>query len=95
MSTETYLERVLEHAPTDFADQVFGHVLNIPKGTVCTGETIRLACLENGVHPHHPNAWGAVIARCVRAGLLEETGHFPRMRAPSAHSRRNPEYRRA
>lgn len=92
---EAGMVQVLEHAPEDFSDNVFHYVINLPPGTVCTGESIRLECLAQGILPHHPNAWGAAISRCVRAGLLLETGRFPRMRSASSHSRRNPEYRRA
>lgn len=84
----------LAHSPEDFADNVVQFVLRLPKGTLCTGESIRLACHEVGISPRHHNAWGAVISRCVRAGLLEETGRFPRMQSRSSHARRNPEYRR-
>lgn len=94
-TTDEYLERVLANSPDEFADSVFHHVLCLPPGTVCTGESIRLACQAQGIHPHHPNAWGAAIRRCLCAGLLEETGRFPRMRSASSHNRRNPEYRRA
>jgi hypothetical protein len=89
------MNQVLDHAPEDFSETVFRHVLNLTKGTVCTGESIRLACLDAGIAPHHPNAWGAAINRCVRAGLLTETGRFPRMKSPSSRARRNPEYIRA
>lgn len=89
------LAQVLDNAPGDFSESVFRHVLCLPQGQVCTGESIRFACLLKGIRPHHPNAWGAAIRRCLEAGLLTETGRFPRMRSQSSHARRNPEYFRA
>lgn len=90
-----FMNIVLSNAPEDFGDNVIRFVASLPKGTLCTGETIRLGCLEHGIAPHHHNAWGAVISRCVRAGLLTETGRFPRMKSASSHARRNPEYIRS
>lgn len=89
---DQFMDQVLSNAPEDFADNVVRYVVSIPQGTLCTGESIRLDCLERGITPHHHNAWGAAISRCVRAGLLSETGRFPRMKSRSSHSRRNPEY---
>lgn len=89
-----FMDKVLSCAPEDFGDNVVRYVASIPLGTLCTGESIRLGCLEQGIAPHHHNAWGAVINRCIRAGLLTETGRFLRMKSRSSHARRNPEYRR-
>lgn len=92
---DQFMIKVLSNAPEDFGDNVVRFVVSLPKGTLCTGETIRLGCLERGIVPHHHNAWGAAVSRCVRAGLLSETGRFPRMKSPSSHARRNPEYTRS
>lgn len=89
-----FMNQVISNAPGDFGDNVIRYVTSLPRGALCTGESIRLACLELGITPHHHNAWGAVISRCIRAGLLTETGRFPRMRSRSSHARRNPEYHR-
>lgn len=90
-----FMNLVLCSAPEAFGDNVVLYVTSLPKGTLCTGESIRLACLEHGIVPHHHNAWGAAISRCVRAGLLTETGRFLRMKSRTSHARRNPEYRRS
>jgi hypothetical protein len=90
-----FMDQVLANAPEDFREHVVRFVVSIPTGTLCTGESIRLACIAQGIVPHHHNAWGGVISRCVRAGLLTETGRFPRMKSLSSHARRNPEYVRS
>lgn len=41
-------------------------------------------------NPSHPNAWGAFIMKCIRAGLLLDTGKISRT---GAHARKQPVYR--
>lgn len=89
------MAQVLSNAPRSFSTAVRTYVASLPPGTLCTGESIRIACYQAGITPHHHNAWGAAISGCVRAGLLEETGRFPRMTTIASHARRNPEYRRS
>lgn len=58
-----------------------------------TGEDLlNMVCARVGV-PHHPNAKGAFIMRCVRAGLLVDTGRTVSLRNPSARARRGVVYR--
>lgn len=50
------------------------------QGTV-TSDDLRLYARENGIEPHHPNAWGAIF----RTGF-ERVG-YENAKTPSAHSR--------
>lgn len=44
--------------------------------------------------PHHPNAWGAVWMRAIRAGLIERTDETRACtRDPKKHAHRYPVYR--
>ena len=88
-----YFDRVvLTRTPEDFITNVHRVVHALPLGSCWTGEAIRLQCQALGVTPRHYNAWGRAIRYCLAAGLLTETGRFPRMRTRLSHGRRNPEY---
>lgn len=43
--------------------------------------------------PEHPNAWGAVWLRALRAGVIEHTGQMRVSRQPQKHLHRYPLYR--
>lgn len=58
-----------------------------------TGEEVREYLTRLYVAPHHPNAWGALIAKAVRDGLLVTTGERRAMRGPRSHGRRTDVYR--
>ena len=58
-----------------------------------TGEDIRVYLGHFAGKPHHPNAWGALVARLVKDGILEPTGRYVAMVTKSSHARRTPEYR--
>lgn len=51
-----------------------------------TGERVRAALLEQGIIPHHSNAWGALIKAAIRRGLLHPTGRFVPMRSKKSHA---------
>lgn len=57
-----------------------------------TGEDIRLALLRAGIIPHHHNAWGAVISKAVKRGMLVPTGRWVGMKTTRSHARRTPVY---
>lgn len=44
--------------------------------------------------PHHFNAWGALVMRARRLGLLTPTGQLTAGRLASTHAHRNPVYER-
>tara|TARA_R110000824_G_scaffold106438_3_gene251503 strand:+ start:5606 stop:5983 length:378 start_codon:yes stop_codon:yes gene_type:complete len=57
-----------------------------------TGEDLRLQIRKKIGNPHHHNAWGALIMKAVRRGVIINTGKYVSMTAPSSHARRNPVY---
>lgn len=62
-------------------------------GSEVLAEEFRRVCLEEGVSPHHHNAWGALTAVLVRRGVIEETGRLGKSRDPRSHARRQPVWR--
>jgi hypothetical protein len=58
-----------------------------------TGEDLysQIVCIIGP--PHHSNAAGAFIMRCVRGKLIESTGVWVKMRNPRSHARKTPLYR--
>lgn len=57
------------------------------------GEDIRELILCYIEAPHHPNAWGALTRYLVVLKMIVQTGRIVKMRTPSSHARRSPEYR--
>ena len=45
---------------------------------------------EEGITPHHHNAWGSLTNQLVRAGILVDTGRLAKSKKVSSHARRNP-----
>jgi hypothetical protein len=62
-------------------------------GAEVLAEEFRRVCVEEGVEPHHHNAWGALTAVLVRRGVIEQTGQFEKSRDPRSHARRQPVWR--
>jgi len=63
--------------------------------TEMTGEDIRRILRRIIGDPTHHNAWGALISRAVKRGLIEPTGEWRPMQLPRSHARQTPVYRRA
>ena len=82
--------RVASHN-VDWMTRALIAVCNIPKGTLLMGEDLRRVFYEK---PKHSNAWGALTRTAVLRGFLVDTGEVRKSRRASAHSRRNPVYRR-
>ena len=61
---------------------------------IMTGEDIRLHVERQIGSPHHHNAWGAIINKALRSGLIHKTGRYVSMKTPKSHARATPEYRR-
>lgn len=57
-----------------------------------TGEDIRYLLTKDGLIPHHPNAWGALISHAVRKGIIKETGLFTQMLSKKSHARKTQIY---
>lgn len=87
------LGQVAEHAEeqTGFMSLSLGIISALPEGRY-TGESIRTLVTEAGQRPHHPNAWGALVATAARRKLIIDTGSMTKMRKKSSHARRTPVY---
>jgi hypothetical protein len=57
------------------------------------GEDLRLVIGAEIGQPTHPNAWGALIMRLAKEGLIEKTGAYRQMRSKGSHARATPAYR--
>lgn len=86
------LARVLHNAGPLFANRVRAIIQHYMRGQEVTGEDVRVRCLEAGVRPHHPNAWGATL-RPLIGTLLVPTGERRSMRTSKSHARTTDVYR--
>lgn len=86
------LAQVSEHSG-DFMFNAYHAVIALPTGSY-TGEDIRLQLSAKGIVPHHHNAWGALIRKCVTDGILEFSGIYEAMKTRRSHARRTPVYQR-
>ncbi len=57
-----------------------------------TGEDIRFTCLGSVGHPHHSNAWGALVNTLIRRKIIKPTGEYRAMKDDSSHARKTPVY---
>ncbi len=57
-----------------------------------TGEDIRFYLVARAGHPHHSNAWGALINTLVRRKIIRPTGEYRAMKDSTSHARRTPVY---
>ena len=57
-----------------------------------TGGDIRLWVTEIVGHPHHHNAWGALISWAIKRNILVPTGASVAMKTPKSHARKTPTY---
>lgn len=64
---------------------------NLEKGF--TGEFIRQALTPRIGHPHHSNAWGALVRTAIGREIIVATGEYRAMQAFNSHSRRTPVYK--
>ena len=84
------LEQVAKNSG-NFMTWAYMAVQRLPVG-LWTGEEVRLALEAGDIRPHHHNAWGALISKCVKDGLLKPTGRYLPMRTKKSHARKTPEY---
>ena len=84
--------RVLDRAG-EFHAQAVAVIRRRLAGTEVLAEEFRRACEQEGVTPHHHNAWGALTSWLVRHGVIEETGRLAKSRDPRSHARRQPVWR--
>lgn len=62
-------------------------------GQETNGEEIRRALTQQGITPHHSNAWGSLIRNAVQHGILVDTGRSTLAKIVSSHARRLVVYR--
>lgn len=74
-----------------WANAAFEVVKALPVGWTGTGEDIRN---KVGALPSHPNAWGGLINRALKAELIFPTGDYTAMKSKNSHGRRTPIYER-
>jgi hypothetical protein len=85
-------EIVLENAGEDWKDAAVKCIQKHWGGRQGIAEDFRLTCEENDIHPHHSNAWGALILMMKRQGLLISTGIWRAMTTKRSHARRSEVY---
>ncbi len=62
----------------------------------CEGESVPaffIRAITPLQQPSHPNAYGAVVKRAYREGIIERTGRWVKSKRPAAHGRQIPEWR--
>lgn len=79
LSNETWMDRAFKEM------QRF-----LLKQKVITGESVRLHISESIGGPSTPHAWGALIRKAVKSGLIRDTGRTTKMSDPRSHARRTP-----
>ena len=57
-----------------------------------TGEDVRVALLPHVGKPQSPHAWGALINKAVRDGILVATGQYRAMKDKRSHARKTAVY---
>jgi len=89
------MRRVIGNAPPRWPQAAYAYIRALPAGSVVTGEIIRRRCLEAGIVPHHPNAWGAIINASIKRGILVKTGRYVQPIDVKSHARMIQVLRRA
>jgi hypothetical protein len=87
------MERVLKKAGIKFTEQACEVVRHKLTGAECLAEEFRRVCIEEGVEPHDPHAWGALTNNLARAGVIEKTGRIEKSKDPRSHARLQPVWR--
>lgn len=86
---ETGITQVLENN-VDWRDKAFAGVRSLPVHWTGTGEDIRIDVVKD--QPKTPHAWGGLINRAIKAGILRKTGEYRPMTAVRSHGRQTPVY---
>ena len=85
--------QVLENAGAPWQEKATQLIQGAMAGREVLAEDWRLLCKENGIEPHHPNAWGGLTHRLVRLGVITDTGRLAKSKDPRSHARRQPVWR--
>ena len=81
------------NAGGDFRKAAIACILRVWAGREATSEDFRLTCEEQGIVPHHHNAWGGLTMGLKKMGALIETGELRAMKSSRSHARRTMVYR--
>ena len=87
---EINITKVLSNSGT-FMTQAMAIIASLPPGEY-TGEDFTRACQSNGVIPHRSNAFGALILKAIRRGMIIKTGRIGSMKRVSSHAHNTPIY---
>jgi len=85
---DTGIQLVLERAGNMFVDRACVLVESLHAGETLLAEQWRKTCVEHGVQPHHPNAWGGLTRALVSRGIICPTGQFSQATATKNHGHR-------
>lgn len=72
----------------EWQDVAFEYLRKLtPRHMDVTGEFIRVTIINAGCpYPHHCNAWGPLIKRAAKEGILRFTGHYRLARTKARHA---------
>jgi len=72
----------------EWKDIAYEYLLKLtPRNIDITGEFIRVTIINAGCpYPHHCNAWGPLIKKAARAGVLRFTGTYRLARTKKRHA---------
>jgi len=87
------LAKVTTNAGSDFRQKAIACILRVWAGREATSEDFRLTCEQQGIVPHHHNAWGGLTMGLKKMGALIETGELRAMKSSKSHARRTMVYR--
>lgn len=87
------LEQVIENAGLSWQQQAIACIRSCWLGREGITEDFRHTCERQGLHPHHPNAWGALTRTMKRQNLLQETGQWRSPKDHKSHARPTQVYR--
>lgn len=73
---EDGMASALTNAGDSFAERACALIQAVHGGDVLLAEQWRQTCVEAGVVPHHPNAWGALTAVLRKRQIIKDTGRF-------------------
>ncbi len=77
--------RVIRHAGTDFVDRACELIERVHAGQTVLAEEWRKTCVEHGIVPHHPNAWGALTSALRARGVILKTDERRHARSVRTH----------
>ena len=84
------IEQVLANERREWRQRALARIVRLAEQhRTFTADEVREACSDIEP-PHHPNVWGAVMHKAIRAGIIRRTGELRRSTRKAAHSHSNP-----